>query len=85
MNTEQTRPNLDNIYELKTIIMTINLDTINPTIFTTKILNKYKVELIQTIELDNIFELTFKASKQNLKTFYNKYYYTGESFEDYIN
>jgi hypothetical protein len=65
--------------------MTISLDTINPTIFSTKILNKYKIKLVQNIELDNCFELTFEASKKNLKTFYNKYYYTGESFEDYIN
>ena len=65
--------------------MTISLDTVNPTIFSTKILNKYKIKLVQNIELDNCFELTFKGSKKNLKTFYNKYYYTGESFEDYIN
>jgi hypothetical protein len=65
--------------------MYISLDTIDPTIFTTKILNKYKVELVQSIELNNIFELTFKASYNNLKYFYNKYYNTGETFEQYIN
>ena len=65
--------------------MYISLDKIDPTIFTTKILNKYKVELVQSIELNNIFELTFKASYNNLKSFYNKYYNTGETFEQYIN
>ena len=65
--------------------MQISLDTIDPTIFTTEILNKYKVELLQNIDLDNTFELTFKASYNNLKSFYNKYYYTGETFEEYIN
>ena len=65
--------------------MYISLDTIDPTIFTTKILNKYKVELVQNIDLDNTFELTFKSSYNNLKSFYNKYYNTGETFEEYIN
>ena len=65
--------------------MQISLDTIDPTIFTTEILNKYKVELVQSIDLDNIFILTFKSSYNNLKSFYNKYYYTGETFEEYIN
>ena len=65
--------------------MQISLDTIDPTIFTTKILNKYKIELVQSIDLDNIFVLTFKSSYNNLKSFYNKYYYTGETFEEYIN
>jgi hypothetical protein len=65
--------------------MQISLDTIDPTIFTTEILNKYKVELVQNIDLDNTFELTFKASYNNLESFYNKYYYTGETFEEYIN
>ncbi len=65
--------------------MYISLDTIDPTIFTTKILNKYKVELVQNIDLNNIFILTFKSSYNNLKSFYNKYYYTGETFEEYIN
>lgn len=65
--------------------MQISLDTIDPTIFTTEILNKYKVELVQSIDLDNTFELTFKASYNNLESFYNKYYYTGETFEEYIN
>ena len=76
---------MDNIYESKIIIMHIILDTIDPTIFTTKILNKYKVEVVQTVELNNIFELTFKSSYKNLKAFYNKYYNTGETFEEYIN
>ena len=65
--------------------MQISLDTIDPTIFTTEILNKYKVELVQNIDLDNTFELTFKSSYNNLKSFYNKYYNTGETFEEYIN
>ena len=65
--------------------MQISLDTIDPTIFTIKILNKYKVELVQSIDLDNTFELTFKSSYNNLKSFYNKYYNTGETFEEYIN
>ena len=65
--------------------MQISLDTIDPTIFTTKILNKYKIELVQNIDLDNTFELTFKSSYNNLKSFYNKYYNTGETFEEYIN
>ena len=65
--------------------MYISLDTIDPTIFTTKILNKYKIELVQSIDLDNTFELTFKSSYNNLKSFYNKYYNTGETFEEYIN
>jgi len=65
--------------------MKISLDTIDPTIFTTKILNKYKIELVQSIDLDNTFELTFKSSYNNLKSFYNKYYNTGETFEEYIN
>ena len=52
--------------------MQISLDTIDPTIFTTKILNKYKIELVQSIDLDNTFELTFKSSYNNLKSFYNK-------------
>jgi hypothetical protein len=65
--------------------MQISLDTIDPTIFTTEILNKYKVELVQNIDLDNTFELTFKSSYNNLESFYNKYYYTGETFEEYIN
>ena len=65
--------------------MQISLDTIDPTIFTTEILNKYKVELVQNIDLDNTFILTFKSSYNNLESFYNKYYYTGETFEEYIN
>ena len=65
--------------------MKISLDTIDPTIFTTKILNKYKIELVQSIDLNNTFELTFKSSYNNLKSFYNKYYNTGETFEEYIN
>ena len=65
--------------------MQISLDTIDPTIFTTEILNKYKVELVQSIDLDNTFELTFKSSYNNLESFYNKYYNTGETFEEYIN
>ena len=65
--------------------MKISLDTIDPTIFTTKILNKYKIELVQSIDLDNTFELTFKSSYNNLKSFYNKYYNTGETFEEFIN
>ena len=65
--------------------MQISLDTIDPTIFITKILNKYKVELVQNIDLDNTFELIFKSSYNNLKSFYNKYYNTGKTFEEYIN
>ena len=49
--------------------MQISLDTIDPTIFTIKILNKYKVELVQSIDLDNTFKLTFKSSYNNLKYF----------------
>lgn len=52
--------------------------------FNKRILNKYNIKLINSIDIGNCFELEFEGNKKDLKKFYNKYFHTGESFESYL-
>tara|TARA_R110002126_G_scaffold41289_1_gene120270 strand:+ start:1246 stop:1440 length:195 start_codon:yes stop_codon:yes gene_type:complete len=61
--------------------MQIILDSIYPS-FHKSILNKYNIKLISSIDIENCFELEFEGDKKDLKKFYNKYFNTGESFEE---
>ena len=85
MKVDLTQKEIDIIYfRLKDYIkISNNVDYLNELTEVDK--EEFKVELVQNIDLDNTFELTFKSSYNNLKSFYNKYYNTGETFEEYIN
>ena len=63
--------------------MTITLDSVISN-FDKKILNKYNIKQISSIDIYNCYELKFKGTKKDIKRFYNKYFYTGQSFASYI-
>jgi len=63
--------------------MIITLDSIIAN-FDKKILNKYNIKQISSIDIYNCYELKFKGAKKDLERFYNKYFETGQSFASYI-
>lgn len=63
--------------------MKIYLDSIQKD-FHPDILKKYNVLQINSNDIGNCYELEFEGSWENLRKFYNKFFNTGESFNDYI-
>ena len=63
--------------------MKIYLDSIfkniNPTI-----LNKYNIKELSSNDIGNCYEIEFERDKKDLRKFYNKYFNTGERFENII-
>jgi hypothetical protein len=63
--------------------MKIYLDSvfkeINP-----NVLEKYNVVQNNSIDIGNCYELEFEGNKEDLRRFYNKYFNTGESFNNMI-
>ena len=63
--------------------MIIYLDSIfkniNPTI-----LNKYNIKELNSNDIGNCYEIEFEGNKEDLRKFYNKYFNTGESFDNII-
>ena len=63
--------------------MIIYLDSIfkniNPTI-----LNKYNIKELNSNDIGNCYEIKFECNKEDLRKFYNKYFNTGESFDNII-
>tara|TARA_Y100000004_G_C8758821_1_gene345619 strand:+ start:222 stop:416 length:195 start_codon:yes stop_codon:yes gene_type:complete len=63
--------------------MKIYLDSIfkniNPTI-----LNKYNIKELSSNDIGNCYEIEFEGNKKDLRKFYNKFFNTGESFDNYI-
>ena len=44
----------------------------------------FGLKVVDYMEHTNIYHIVFEGSKENLKRWYEKYYGTGESFEDYF-
>ena len=44
----------------------------------------FGLKVVDYMEHTNIYHIVFEGSKENLKGWYEKYYNTGESFEDYF-
>ena len=63
--------------------MKIYLDSIQKE-FHPDILTKYNILQINSNDIGNCYELEFEGNKENLRKFYNKYFNTGESFDNYI-
>ena len=63
--------------------MKIYLDSIHKN-FHPEILTKYNVLQIGSVDIGNCYELKFRGTKEDLRRFYNKFFNTGESFDDYI-
>ena len=61
----------------------IGFDIVEPQIvFET--LASFGLKVVDYMEHTNIYHIVFEGSKENLKIWYEKYYDTGESFEDYL-
>ncbi len=63
--------------------MKIYLDSIQKQ-FHSNILTKYNILQINSNDIGNCYELEFEGNKEDLRKFYNKYFNTGESFDNYI-
>ena len=63
--------------------MIIYLDSIfkniNPVI-----LNKYNIKELSSNDIGNCYEIEFEGNKEDLRKFYNKYFTTGESYDNII-
>jgi hypothetical protein len=70
-------------YSTKINKMKVYLDSIQKD-FHPYILEKYNVLQINSNDIGNCYELEFEGSEENLRRFYNKYFNTGESFDNYI-
>ena len=44
----------------------------------------FGLKIVDYLEHHNTYHIVFECSKENLKRWYEKYYGTGESFEDYF-
>jgi len=44
----------------------------------------FGLKIVEYLEHHNTYHIVFEGSKENLKRWYEKYYGTGESFEDYF-
>ena len=44
----------------------------------------FGLKVVDYLEHHNTYHIVFEGSKENLKRWYEKYYGTGESFEDYL-
>ena len=44
----------------------------------------FGLKIVDYLEHTNVYHIVFEGSKENLKRWYEKYYGTGESFEDYL-
>jgi len=61
----------------------IGFDIVEPQIVFETFMN-FGLKIVDYLEHHNTYHIVFEGSKENLKRWYEKYYGTGESFEDYF-
>jgi len=61
----------------------IGFDIVEPQIVFETFMN-FGLKIVDYLEHHNTYHIVFEGSKENLKGWYEKYYGTGESFEDYF-
>ena len=61
----------------------IGFDIVEPQIVFETFMN-FGLKIVDYLEHHNTYHIVFEGSKENLKRWYEKYYGTGESFEDYL-
>jgi len=61
----------------------IGFDIVEPQIVFETFMN-FGLKIVDYLEHHNTYHIIFEGSKENLKEWYEKYYGTGESFEDYF-
>jgi len=61
----------------------IGFDIVEPQIVFETFMN-FGLKIVDYLEHTNVYHIVFEGSKENLKIWYEKYYDTGESFEDYL-
>ena len=61
----------------------IGFDIVEPQIVFETFMN-FGLKIVDYLEHHNTYHIVFEGSKENLKRWYEKYYNTGESFEDYF-
>ncbi len=61
----------------------IGFDIVEPQIVFETFMN-FGLKIVDYLEHTNVYHIVFEGSKENLKRWYEKYYGTGESFEDYL-
>ena len=62
----------------------IGFDIVEPQIVFETFMN-FGLKIIDFLDHTNVHHIVFEGSKKNLKRWYEEYYATGESFEDYFN
>ena len=61
----------------------IGFDIVEPQIVFETFMN-FGLKIVDYLEHTNVYHIVFEGSRENLKRWYEEYYNTGESFEDYL-